>query len=210
MVSLKRKIAALQNSIGSCSELEDGENEGASNPELDKLLTENSKLKYQVATLKRVRLFYTQLLTNIIPTNYNNLPIWFYRLYTAVHISGRKCRKIFLEVIFPISENFFSKFSYKIFAIVLLDIIGLENFQLSFSDFCLYINFQSIKEEKANSKRIMTNCQFTLNELFRKAIALTFPDLPDAPVIVQASQGDKFGDYQCNSAMAINQVRQHL
>ena len=76
--------------------------------------------------------------------------------------------------------------------------------------FCLYINFQSIKEEKANSKRIMTNCQFTLNELFRKAIALTFPDLPDAPVIVQASQGDKFGDYQCNSAMAINQVRQHI
>ena len=53
IVSLKRKIEALQNSIG--SELEDGENEGASNPELDKLLTENSKLKYQVATLKRVR-----------------------------------------------------------------------------------------------------------------------------------------------------------
>ena len=75
---------------------------------------------------------------------------------------------------------------------------------------CLYINFQSIKEEKANSKKIMTNCQFTLNELFRKAIAVTFPDLPDAPVIVQASQGDKFGDYQCNSAMAINQVIKKL
>lgn len=52
----------------------------------------------------------------------------------------------------------------------------------------------------------MTDCQLTLNELFRKAIALTFPHLPDAPVIVQASQSDKFGDYQCNSAMAINQV----
>ena len=55
----------------------------------------------------------------------------------------------------------------------------------------------------------MTNCQFTLNELFKKAIVLTFPDLPDAPVIVQASQSDRFGDYQCNSAMAINQVIQN-
>ena len=55
IVSLKRKIEALQNSVGSCSELEAGESEGTSNPELEKLLTENSKLKYQVATLKRVR-----------------------------------------------------------------------------------------------------------------------------------------------------------
>lgn len=54
----------------------------------------------------------------------------------------------------------------------------------------------------------MTNCQFTLNEMFKKAIAQTFPELPDAPVLVQASQGEKFGDYQCNSAMAINQVIQ--
>lgn len=57
IVNLKRKIEALQNSIGSGSELEDGENEGARNPELEKLLTENSKLKYQMATLKRVRGF---------------------------------------------------------------------------------------------------------------------------------------------------------
>ena len=54
---MKRKIEALQNSIGSSSELEVSENEEASNPELEKLLTENSKLKYQVATLKRVRGF---------------------------------------------------------------------------------------------------------------------------------------------------------
>ena len=54
---MKRKIEALQNSIGSGSELEAIENEEASNPELEKLLTENCKLKYQVATLKRVRGF---------------------------------------------------------------------------------------------------------------------------------------------------------
>ena len=72
----------------------------------------------------------------------------------------------------------------------------------------LFTNFQSIKEEKANAQSVMTNCQFTLNELFRKAITATFPDLPDAPVVVQPSQGDRFGDYQCNSAMVINQVHQ--
>lgn len=54
IVSLKRKIEALQKAVG-FAELEASENEGASNPELEKLLTENSKLKYQVATLKRVR-----------------------------------------------------------------------------------------------------------------------------------------------------------
>lgn len=117
IVSLKRKIKVLQDQIASDAEQEAGESESSFNPDLDKLLTENSKLKYQVETLKR-----------------------------------------------------------------------------------------SIKEEKANAQSVMTNCQFTLNELFRKAITATFPDLPDAPVVVQPSQGDRFGDYQCNSAMAINQI----
>lgn len=117
IVNLKRKIEALQNQIGSISEQEAGESESAADPELEKVLTENTKLKYQVETLKR-----------------------------------------------------------------------------------------SIQEEKASSKHVMTNCQFTLNELFRKAIISAFPDLPDAPVAVQASQSDRFGDYQCNSAMAINQI----
>lgn len=111
VLSLKRKIEALQNQLGSC------ESESSDVPELEKLLTENSKLKYQVETLNR-----------------------------------------------------------------------------------------SIMEEKANSKKVMTNCQFTLHELFGKAIRATFPNVPEAPVIVQPSQGEKFGDYQCNSAMAINQI----
>ena len=52
----------------------------------------------------------------------------------------------------------------------------------------------------------MTNCQHVLNEIFKKAIAAAFPDLVQAPVAIHPSQGDRFGDYQCNSAMAINQV----
>lgn len=54
-MNLKRKIKVLQDQIASDAEQEAGENESSVNPELDKLLTENSKLKYQVETIKRVR-----------------------------------------------------------------------------------------------------------------------------------------------------------
>ena len=45
----------MQDQIASDAEQEAGESESSFNPDLDKLLTENSKLKYQVETLKRVR-----------------------------------------------------------------------------------------------------------------------------------------------------------
>lgn len=56
----------------------------------------------------------------------------------------------------------------------------------------------------------MTNCQFVLAELFRNAIMAAFPSLENAPVVVQAAQQERFGDYQCNSAMAINQVDRYM
>lgn len=52
----------------------------------------------------------------------------------------------------------------------------------------------------------MTNCQFVVSELFRNAIVTAFPNVANAPISVQAAQQERFGDYQCNSAMAINQV----
>ena len=52
----------------------------------------------------------------------------------------------------------------------------------------------------------MPNTQFMLKEVFAEAIRTAFPDLEGAPVSVQAAQSEKFGDYQCNSAMVINQV----
>ena len=51
MTSLKRKIEALQDCVAS----DNGTNGSARDPELEKLFTENSKLIYQVETLKRVR-----------------------------------------------------------------------------------------------------------------------------------------------------------
>ena len=52
---------------------------------------------------------------------------------TWKNLRGRSARRFFLKPFFPIPEKVFSKFPYKIFVIVLLDIIGLENFPLSFN-----------------------------------------------------------------------------
>ncbi|EDO40756.1 predicted protein [Nematostella vectensis] len=52
----------------------------------------------------------------------------------------------------------------------------------------------------------MTNTQFILNELFKQAIRVAFPAVTDPPILVQSTQNDKFGDYQCNSAMGLSQI----
>ena len=44
----------------------------------------------------------------------------------------KKCLKMFLEAIFSHLKKLFSKFLYKIFVIALHNIIGLQNFSLSF------------------------------------------------------------------------------
>ena len=45
----------------------------------------------------------------------------------------KKCRKMFPEAIIFAFEKLFSEFPYKYFVIALHDIIGLQNFSLSFS-----------------------------------------------------------------------------
>ena len=48
-------------------------------------------------------------------------------------LGWRKCRKTFLEATFSHSRKLFSKFGHNIFVIILRNIIGFENFLLSFS-----------------------------------------------------------------------------
>ncbi|XP_022192695.2 arginine--tRNA ligase, cytoplasmic isoform X2 [Nilaparvata lugens] len=51
-----------------------------------------------------------------------------------------------------------------------------------------------------------TSVRARLAALFATAIARAFSDVPDAPVLLELSKYDKFGDYQFNSAMAISQI----
>ena len=52
----------------------------------------------------------------------------------------------------------------------------------------------------------MANVSQQLEGVFAVAILTAFPELTDPAVAVEASKNDRFGDYQCNSAMVIAQV----
>lgn len=67
--------------------------------------------------------------------------------------------------------------------------------------------FQSIAAERKNCKRPalptgMISVLVHLKELFDVAINSAYPNLTNAPTVISESKS-KFGDYQCNSAMAI-------
>ncbi|KAM4037030.1 arginine--tRNA ligase, cytoplasmic isoform 4-T5 [Anomaloglossus baeobatrachus] len=52
----------------------------------------------------------------------------------------------------------------------------------------------------------MININVQLQEIFGRAIRASYPELINAPLAVTPSQQPKFGDYQCNSAMAMTQM----
>ncbi|XP_044749902.1 arginine--tRNA ligase, cytoplasmic [Coccinella septempunctata] len=53
----------------------------------------------------------------------------------------------------------------------------------------------------------MESIHILLNNLFSEAIQKAFPDLTEAPVVINLSGNNvKFGDYQCNSAMPISNM----
>ncbi|TNN64640.1 Arginine--tRNA ligase, cytoplasmic [Liparis tanakae] len=58
----------------------------------------------------------------------------------------------------------------------------------------------------ADCGKSMTNINHRLQEVFGEAIRAACPELDDPPVAVAANQQAKFGDYQCNSAMALAQM----
>ena len=61
-------------------------------------------------------------------------------------------------------------------------------------------------EEKAKAEKRMLNVKALLSSVFAKAIESSYPECENLPILIQAAQNDKFGDYQCNSAMAIAKV----
>lgn len=60
--------------------------------------------------------------------------------------------------------------------------------------------------EEAKSGQYMPVILDQLEAVFRKAISSAYPDMENPPVMITPSTQEKFGDYQCNSAMALSGV----
>lgn len=66
---------------------------------------------------------------------------------------------------------------------------------------------QALQEERTRCGYTMVNINQRLQEIFGLAIRTSFPELENPPLALAPNQQPKFGDYQCNSAMAMAQVR---
>lgn len=62
---------------------------------------------------------------------------------------------------------------------------------------------RAIEEEKAKTSDRMLNIKESLISIFEVAICGAFPGLQNPPVVLTLALNPKFGDYQCNSAMAL-------
>lgn len=65
---------------------------------------------------------------------------------------------------------------------------------------------RTLKEEQSKSSKKMFNTQSALMTLFQTAINNAFPNVEKVPIALTLAQHPKFGDYQCNSAMAMTKV----
>uniref|UniRef100_A0A8C9WDT1 Arginine--tRNA ligase, cytoplasmic n=1 Tax=Scleropages formosus TaxID=113540 RepID=A0A8C9WDT1_SCLFO len=63
-----------------------------------------------------------------------------------------------------------------------------------------------LKRQSNQFNKNMLNINQHLQKLFGDAIRMAFPDLQNPPLSVAPSQQGRFGDYQCNSAMAMAQM----
>ncbi|XP_067280601.1 arginine--tRNA ligase, cytoplasmic [Pseudorasbora parva] len=84
-----------------------------------------------------------------------------------------------------------------------LDELREENSRLKYR---LNILKTSLQEEMSQNGKTMFNINQLLQQIFGEAINIAYPDLENPPLAVTPNQQAKFGDYQCNSAMAMSQM----
>ncbi|KAK9955788.1 hypothetical protein ABG768_015639 [Culter alburnus] len=84
-----------------------------------------------------------------------------------------------------------------------LDVLREENSRLKYR---LNILKTSLQEEMCQNGKTMLNINQRLQQIFGEAISTAYPDLENPPHAVTPNQQAKFGDYQCNSAMAMSQM----
>ncbi|MED6278733.1 Arginine--tRNA ligase, cytoplasmic, partial [Characodon lateralis] len=78
-----------------------------------------------------------------------------------------------------------------------------ENARLKYR---LNVMKRSLHEETTHCSKSMLNIIQRLQDVFGEAIRTSFPELDNPPLAVTPNQQAKFGDYQCNSAMAMAQM----
>ncbi|KAK1159156.1 arginine--tRNA ligase, cytoplasmic-like [Acipenser oxyrinchus oxyrinchus] len=78
-----------------------------------------------------------------------------------------------------------------------------ENAKLKYR---LNILKKSLQEESSKCSKNMININERLQETFGDAIRAAYPHLENPPLAVTPNQQPRFGDYQCNSAMAMAQM----
>ncbi|XP_047234279.1 arginine--tRNA ligase, cytoplasmic [Girardinichthys multiradiatus] len=78
-----------------------------------------------------------------------------------------------------------------------------ENARLKYR---LNVMKRSLQEETTHYSKSMLNIIQRLQDVFGEAIRTSFPELDNPPLAVTPNQQAKFGDYQCNSAMAMAQM----
>lgn len=84
-----------------------------------------------------------------------------------------------------------------------LDELREENSRLKYR---IDILKRSLQEEMSQNDKAMLNINQHLQQIFGEAINTAYPGLENPPLTVTPNQQAKFGDYQCNSAMAMAQM----
>ncbi|KAM9333168.1 arginine--tRNA ligase, cytoplasmic isoform 2-T2 [Pholidichthys leucotaenia] len=74
------------------------------------------------------------------------------------------------------------------------------------SEYTVRLQQQCLQDEPTPCSMAMLNINQRLQDIFTEAIRKSCPELDDPPLTVTPNQQAKFGDYQCNSAMAMAQM----
>lgn len=82
--------------------------------------------------------------------------------------------------------------------------LAMENSKLKFRIGILKRN--ALEEEARQKSDAVSSCLQELKQIFEVAVQAAYPGIENPPVAVVPNPREKFGDYQCNSAMQLAQI----
>ncbi|XP_043472315.1 probable arginine--tRNA ligase, cytoplasmic [Leptopilina heterotoma] len=67
-------------------------------------------------------------------------------------------------------------------------------------------SYRGNSSSSGSNMNVLISISEELNNIFEKAINAAFPEIPDPPIVIAPAGNPKFGDYQCNSVMALRKL----